>query len=171
MGYEYVIIAVLPEPFQTQLVQLRKKYDRWTKSTLPSHITIIPPFRALPGAIKKHIFTTRYTLNITFQGWQSFHHLEHSVLWLDPGQEELRSVSKELRQKFPELEHLDSGQYRGGRDSVYHVTVANNIPDNVFQSVWDAVQSQTVEGSCNIEELSVFVRTAPNGGWEQILQP
>lgn len=166
MAQEYVIIAILPEPFRTQLMQLRKAYDRWTTNALPPHITIIRPLRALPATLQQSVSSLNYPFHITFQDWQAFHNPGAHVIWIDPGQEEPRRVAQELNQDFPELQAFDNGSYMPGKKHIYHVTVASHVPDDDFKSVWENLHQQRISGSCDIEQLSVYVRDLPEGHWK-----
>lgn len=93
MNQEFVIVAVLPESFYRQLIQLRKKFDRWSTEPLPPHITLIRPLRALPEAMRRRTASLEYSFRIVFQDRQAFRNPDASVVWLDPGPEEPRRVA------------------------------------------------------------------------------
>ena len=166
MNQEFIIVAVLPEPFRTELAQLRQTYDRWTTNALPPHITIVRPLRALPAKLQQRLSSLRYPFRITFQDWQAFRNPGAYVIWVDPGQEEARRVAQALYQDFPELQALDNGRYMPGKSHIYHVTVVSHIPNDQFKSVWENIRQQRISGSCDIEQLSVYVRDLPEGHWK-----
>lgn len=163
------MVAVLPEPFCRQLVQLRKQYDQWSINSLPPHITMIRPLRALPETLRRRNASLEYPFRIVFQDWQAFRNPDANVVWLDPGQEEPRRVAEKLHTDYPELNELDNRRYMPGKDHIYHITVANHIPDTMFKSVWEKLRHEPISGECMIKQLSVYVRDLPDGHWKIIL--
>lgn len=162
------MVAVLPEPFATQIGALRRRHDRWSKSWLPPHITIIRPLKALPVTMYQRAASLRYPFHVSLHGWQTFHNPNDHVVWLDPGQDEPCRVTRMIYNECSELNKLDSGSYRPGEEHVYHVSVANHIPDEAYKTIWESLRLETIEGECTIERVSVFVRGLPDGHWRLI---
>ena len=103
MNQEFVIVAVLPEPFARRVKSWHQQFDRWSKSWLPLHVTIIRPLRALSDQLRHQAASLVYPLHITWQGWQTFHNPNANVIWLDPGQDEPRLVTQSLYHDYPEI--------------------------------------------------------------------
>lgn len=164
---EYIVVALIPEPWCSAIVALRKKYDRWTTTDLPPHITIVRPLHDLPSVLRAKAGSLRYPFQVTFGPWNTFGNPDNNVVWIDPGQAEPRRVADQLYQDFPDLKNFDNGRYQPGKAHIFHITAANHIPDQDFGHVAAAMRQEKISGSFTIERLTVFKNIA-EGHWETV---
>lgn len=168
MDHEFLIVALVPEPLCSVVETLRRRYDRWSSQPLPPHITMIRPLRSVPERLRQRASQLDYPFTITLQGWYGFRNPGQNVVWLDPGQDEPCRVVGQISGDFPELSHLDNGRYQPGRPPVYHITVANHIPDADFPSVMAQLRRHEVPGTVTLQQLKLLQRELPDGEWQLI---
>lgn len=166
MHREYLIVAMVPEPLASVITDLRQRYDRWSERPLPPHITIIRPLHSVPDRLLEQADRLDYPFTVTLQGWYGFRNPEQHVVWLDPGQGEPRRVAEMLYRGHPTLRQLDNGRYQPGRPHIFHVTVANHIPDADFPSVMARLRQHEVTGTAVIPKLTLLYRDLPDGSWQ-----
>lgn len=168
MNDEFLIVAELPEPWRSRIAGWRRRYDRWSNSWLPPHVTIIRPLKHWPTALRAQAGDLHYPFTVTFQGWSIFRRPNANVIWLDPGQREPARVRRAIDSDFPDLAMSTAEQSITERSRPYHITVVNRIPDDTLEAVRRTLAGQDVAGRCTISCLTAYRRSGGQGQWERL---
>ena len=153
-----VIVRV---PIPAPLERLRRRWDRAAGLGVPSHVTLLFPFRdasTLDGAARRvvaEVAAGQPPFNVRFGRIGRF----PNVLYLAPEPAEpFRRLTHELASRFP-----DHPPYGGAFDDVIpHLTIAENA-EAPFDTLEDQVQDALpIERS--VAALEVLIQT-PDGRW------
>lgn len=166
-GDRFVIVALVPEPWATDVNNLRREYDQWSRQWLPPHITIVPPFS---GELGEHTIRDleafEANIPVNLQGWGAFHHERSNVLWLEAGEKGTHDIRRRLTEVLPDLATMFTHpaiDWNG--PASHHVTVANRIPHDTFGKVESELKKIDLSGEFTIPRLTVFRWDAMTGRW------
>jgi len=163
----YVIAALIPDPWATDIQKLRLEHDKWSRQWLRAHITIVPPFHArFMGDTLRNIEAAALPINVTFQGWGSFPHEKSTTLWIETGAAGTADIRQRLVGAVPELaQMLMDPQVDWTQSASHHVTIVNHIPNDALASIEPEIRKIDIEGTCTIPHLTVFRWDPRVGQW------
>lgn len=163
----YVIAALIPEPWATDIQKLRLEHDRWSRQWLPAHITIAPPFHArFFGDTIRNIEEAALPVAVTFQGWGSFPHEKSTTLWIETGAAGTAEIRSKLIQIVPELSQMQTDPPIDWTQAAsHHVTVVNHIPNEEAAKIEPEIRKIDIDGNFTIPHLTVFRWDPQLGQW------
>lgn len=166
----YTIIAKIPEPWATQLNDLRKQFDRWSRQWLPPHITIIPPFETdLPVSSLRAVSDLEIPIDINFKGWGSYRHPGFNVIWLDPGTDSPAKAQTRMLNQLPMFrDYLVNPRYAPPGDRKFHITIASRVPDAELENTWSELSKIEVTGTLTIPGMKAYAWDAQLRRWLEV---
>jgi 2'-5' RNA ligase len=147
----FVIVALVPEPYQEQLGAMRKQYDIFCRQWLPPHVTIVPPFDLdLTRDEKTRLKQISVPTTSSFEGWGAYQRKFTSVLFQKLTDHSFDDLKIAVYDAVPMLppQPVD--------DPTYHVTVVSRIPNEQFEPLQAEVSKNEVKGSFTVDTVTVY---------------
>ncbi len=163
----YVIVALIPEPWATDVQKLRLEHDKWSRQWLPAHITVAPPFHArFTGDTLRNIEAASLPITVTFQGWGSFVHDKSTTLWIEAGAASTADIRQRLTAAVPELaQMMTDPPIDWTQPASHHITIVNHIPNEVVPTIEPEIRKVDIEGNFTVSHLTVFRWDPRVGQW------
>jgi hypothetical protein len=163
----YVLAALIPDPWASDIQKLRLEHDKWSRQWLPAHITIVAPFHArFFGDVIRQIEEAALPISVTFQGWGSFVHDRSTTLWLEAGAASTAEIRTKLAAQVPELKNmLTDPPIDWATPPSHHVTVVNHIPNEEAVKIEPEIRKIDIEGNFTIPHLTLFRWDPQLGQW------
>lgn len=163
----YVIVALVPEPWATDIQKLRLEHDQWSRQWLPAHVTVVSPFhsRLQPDVIRA-IEEAPLAIEARFGGWGTFPHEKSTTFWLDAGETGFADIRSRLATAVPGLTMVMTDPIIDwATPSSHHVTVVNHVPNDQAQALETELRKIDIDGDFRIQHLTVFQWDPRLGRW------
>lgn len=163
----YVIAALIPNPWASDIQKLRLEHDQWSRQWLPAHITIVPPFHArFFGDVIRNIEEAAIPVSVSFQGWGSFGHDRTTTLWIETGAAGAADVRTKLAKLVPELTRvMTDPPIDWTQPASHHVTIVNHVPNDQVKTLEPEIRKIDIDGNFTIPHLTVFRWDPSVGQW------
>lgn len=147
----YTIVALVPEPYATELNRMRKQYDTFCRQWLPPHVTIVPPFDlALTREEKSRLKQLSIPTKAVFDGWGEFRRKFTSVLFQKLPDHTFDDMKVAIYDAVPALPKTPV------EDASYHVTVVSRIPNEAYEPLMTEVTSQDITGEFSVDHVTLY---------------
>lgn len=155
-----VAIAV-PQPFGTELQELRESFGDPLATAIPTHVTLLPPTTVASSAmaaVRRHlrrVASSRRPFRMRLRGTGTFRPVSPVVfVQVAEGLAECEQVERRVRSGV--LARTSAFAYHP------HVTVAHDLPDPLLDNAFHALRSY--EAVFDVESFSIY-RHGADGVW------
>ena len=163
----YVLAALVPDPWASDIQKLRLEHDKWSRQWLPAHITIVPPFHArFFGDVIRKIEEAAVPISVTLQGWGSFPHEKSTTLWIEAGAAATADVRTKIAKLVPEVAQLMTDPpIDWNAPASHHITVVNHIPNEAVPPIETEMRKFDFDGTFTIPHVTLFRWDPVLGQW------
>lgn len=166
---EYLIAVTIPGEFGEELAYLQHQFKAPTwRVSIPPHITIIPPGRALVSPEQAKVLFEAITLPAgSFEvPCRNIHKFERTV-WLEPHAAELSMLRDAIIPGAKQFMSLDEAE---SRPFIPHITLSNKIQDFDLSRVYEELLALDPKGIFKCSNVGLFQKTKDEKTWQLIAQ-